>query len=308
MDIYSSCSICHQELKLTTSVDNLEVKLKCNHKFHKKCIEKQSIETNSCPVCGKLLVNFNLIHNKFDQRDYIMSKSKCTDYILINLYKYNIKCYKPLLLKQSPQSWIDYPESNTLLPLYTLTSVCNTEIFIDFHLRQQILLGTYDKNTVEIISNIDSNIDINIKERFHYYSSSESILKDKLTYDFSKNISKIVVSWIYDIMVFVSDTYNLVYYNSLNTLIFDLVIMTLNDDDIDAIDDDESIIRFKQKSKLQAIILAALYSSCRFYCNPSIEFNIDSLIFLSDNSTDKEELTGLFSIYNKYLRENFIKI
>jgi len=295
------CALCLQDLNIN-SVDNLEVKLKCNHKFHKMCIEKHSVENNCCPLCGRLLINFTFISSKFEQCDYIISNSnsKYNDYSLINLHHYNIKCYNPLLLKQSPQLWIDYPDSNTLLPLYCIRAVCNTELVIDFHLRQHILLGTYDNNTLEIINNIDRDIDI--KNRLYYYSSSASILKDKVNYDFNKNISEIVVSWIYDVMIFLSDKYKCVYHNALNTLIFDLVIMTLND---------ETLLQFKQKSKLQTIILSSIYSCCQFYKMDLLDFNIDSLIDLSDlsdNIANKEELTELFTIHNNYLKRAFIKI
>ena len=302
------CALCLQDLNIN-SVNNLEVKLKCNHKFHKMCIEKHSVENNCCPLCGRLLINFTFISSKFEQCDYIISNSnsKYNDYSLINLHHYNIKCYNSLLLKQSPQLWIDYPDSNTLLPLYCIRAVCNTELVIDFHLRQHILLGTYDNNTLEIINNIDidRDIDIDIKNRLYYYSSSASILKDKVNYNFDKNISNIVVSWIYDVMIFLSDKYKCVYYNSLNTLIFDLVIMTLN----------ETLLpQFKQKSKLQTIILSSIYSCLKFYKITLLDFNIDSLIDLldlsnlSDNSSNKEELNELFTIHNNYLKHAFIKI
>ena len=293
------CAMCLQDLKIN-NVDNLEVKLKCNHKFHKMCIEKHSVENNCCPLCGRLLINFTFISSKFEQPDYIIVPSKYNDYSLIHLHHYNIKCYKPFVLKQSPQLWIDYPDSNTLLPLYCIRAICNTEVVIDFHLRQHILLGTYDNNALEIISNIDS------KQRLYYYSSSGCILEGKLTYDFNRDISIATVSWIYDVMIFVCDKYNFIYYNSINTLIFDLVIMTLNDINSNSMDDIRIV--FKQKSKLQVIILAAIYSSCMFYGTVSIEFNIDVLIDLSDNSTDKEELQDLCSIFNRYLCENFIKM
>ena len=48
------------------------------------------------------------------------------------------------------------------------------------------------------------------------------------------------------------------YHSSLNTIIFDLVIITLNDEN-------ESLTKFKQKCKIQTIILSSIYCSLHFY-------------------------------------------
>ena len=44
---YYYCSIC------LSKIYKQKIKLKCNHFYHKECIEKWFTKNNSCPVCRK---------------------------------------------------------------------------------------------------------------------------------------------------------------------------------------------------------------------------------------------------------------
>lgn len=47
------CSICLQECKTF-------IRLKCNHKFHEKCIKDWSQQAYRCPLCRKFMGYFTL--------------------------------------------------------------------------------------------------------------------------------------------------------------------------------------------------------------------------------------------------------
>ena len=47
------CILCNKTIK------NYEIKLSCNHNFHKECIEKYIIQNKLCPICN-IVYNYQL--------------------------------------------------------------------------------------------------------------------------------------------------------------------------------------------------------------------------------------------------------
>ena len=155
------------------------------------------------------------------------------------------KCAYEQLLNQVPQGWVNIDseeESSPIAPVYILEEE-GREVFIDYYFRQLLLFNEGEIDTTKIVEKrgIDTV----------YYTSTQDLNRN------GKNITpkeySIMVEWIYEVMCTLKIEYSFSYKSSMNSILLDLVTMTIME------------LEMAKRSTYQTAIIAAIYTTINFY-------------------------------------------
>ena len=263
------CPICFEEIPKSQ-----EHKTTCGHIFHKKCISLWLNSKKSCPMCRNDIQIKNMIYyiQEISNRDYKYDSLICTRNNSLKIG--NLIFKKPYLelLNQSPQGWIDCSEFNNFAPIYSITSINGEKIFIDYFLRQIILFDRINPQEIEIRESINNK----------FFTSNQKIFNYK-----SRKTYEVMVDWIYEIMKkFISPKFNVKYFNSMNSLLLDVVTLTIQ--------------KFNSIDDIQSIILGSIYCSNKLLNNKEIE--IKELKWLSNNKCEEENIIKYIEFQEKIIK------
>tara|TARA_B110000114_G_C14911553_1_gene324784 strand:+ start:45 stop:728 length:684 start_codon:yes stop_codon:yes gene_type:complete len=179
-----------------------------------------------------------------------------------NLYKQ--------LIDQCPQGWIDAHDQQLsgLAPVYTIKDEEGKEIFIDFYLRQLIMFDEVD--TSKIIS----------REGYKtlYYTSTQKIQGYGMKIE--KFVYERLAEWMYEIIKkCVSETKDVKYPASMNTLMHDLLTITIQKKGVDSTKD------------FQGVACGVMFTAV--YVLNKIELVKDGLIYMTAGGTNMEFLEDI---------------
>ncbi len=242
---------------------------------------------DKCPYCNSKQ-SFTFIDGFSPNRSYKTRKSlnKKTD---VNLFIKHYLVITPIyqLMNQSPTKWLDYNSENKVIyPLYKLYTNDNETIYIDYHLRQLIIWDEVTSSSV--IEHRDGEC--------VYFSSDNVLFNDLLNYYYTINTTTTILEWVYQAMFRLSDKYNFIYENTMNTFIIDIIILTIikNKDN-----------NIGTKKNIYYIILASIYNCYSFYKNEG-ELDTSYLMSLTDDyEPNEDKLLHISGIQEEYIEEYF---
>jgi hypothetical protein len=258
-----------------------------HHNEHIELFTYWKENPDKCPCCLGNLKSFKLIDGFESNMSYKIKKkyNEKTD-VKIFIKHFHVITPKHQLMNQAPAKWLDDITNNALLPLYKLYTNDNEPIYIDYHLRQLIIWDEV----------IPSDI-VEYREYEAVYYSSNSILFNKLlNYNHTIDIITTILKWVYEAMISLSDKYNFIYENTMNTFIIDIIILTIiknKDNDIGT------------KKNIYYIILASIYNCYSFYKN---EGELDTVYLMSltdDYEPNEDKLLHISGIQEEYIEEYF---
>ena len=275
----TTCSIC-----LETDTNEIYTTI-CGHIFHKHCIYIWLKEQTTCPMCRQEQIILYMIHH--------MSEIENTHYKFIN-HNGNSgsddstfqSAYKQLL-NQAPQGWINMStrEDYSLGPVYVL-EIEGVKTYIDYYVRQLLMFHGGEFDTKQIIER---------KGLDTVYSTSTQVLSARDTsITLSYKSYEIIVDWIYDVMHLLKKNYDFVYTTTMNTLILDLITMTILE------------LGILKKNNYQTAIIAAIYTTIKFYEDKEVDRC--NLIDLTKNSSDMDVLNTYIYFQEMKMEKDFIRI
>ena len=279
----NTCSICLETDTKETHTTN------CGHVFHKSCISTWLKEKNSCPMCRKEQIIMYMIHS-------INRTKENTDYKIVQCYEVSeqelylgettFKCAYEQLVNQVPQGWINIDsreESSPIAPVYILEEE-DKEVFIDYYFRQLLLFNEGEIDTTKIVEKrgIDTV----------YYTSIQNLnINGK---SISSREYSIMVEWIYDVMCNLKLEYTFIYRGSMNSILLDLVTMTILE------------LEMTKRSTYQTAIIAAIYTTIKFY--EKKEISREKLIWYTDNSSKMSVLNNFIHFQDVKVENNISKV
>jgi len=271
MDI---CSICLE--------DNAKIlfKTECKHYFHKDCLIKWLRKNMTCPLCRKEIKSIDSIYN---ENNLINRIYKFTDFLSVKSNTFEINGIKfdnisEQLTNQSPYIWVN-GNIRGKTPIYYLKNNYNNVICIDFYTRQLILFSKM--NSKNLVKNTTDSI---------YYSNTDNLELDlNLGVVISYKNWTIICEWMYDVVNLLSEKYDFVFEDCINTLIMDIIIITINENKI------------TNKSLFQTIVISSVYNIILYL--KKIELSKSELIWLTDNSSKIEN----FEKFSKFQKNNIEK-
>ena len=265
------CSICLEGLDPTTIMFT-----KCNHVFHRKCLSFWYEENDHCPYCRtKLDINYIFQYDKFYSMYYNFSNIKRKT---ININGLDT-CFIEKCLKNNnklPSAWLKTPN---IYPLYNFYWDSNTHL-ITLYLRLYLLYSGVDKTTMLRKNDLMGT---------EYFDTNNNIFKY-----FDKNSFQIYYEWIYELLTILRYEYNFTYITVYNTLICDLMLLTIKG------------LNIENKHLFQTIIIVSVYSCVNFLNN--IKIDIDRLIWYTATSSKKSDFNQFLKFQEDYIKNNIIKI
>jgi hypothetical protein len=279
----NTCSICLETDTKETHTTN------CGHIFHKSCISTWLKEKNSCPMCRKEQIIMYMIHSiniTKENPDYKITQSHEVGEQELYLDETTFKCAYEQLLNQVPQGWVNIDsgeESSPIAPVYILEEE-GREVFIDYYFRQLLLFNEGEIDTTKIVEKrgIDTV----------YYTSTQNLNRN------GKNITpkeySIMVEWIYEVMCTLKIEYSFSYKSSMNSILLDLVTMTIME------------LEMAKRSTYQTAIIAAIYITINFY--EKKEVSREKLIWYTDNSSEMSVLNNFIHFQDIKVENNISKV
>ena len=129
-----------------------------------------------------------------------------------------------------------------------------------------------------------------------YYSSNIVLFNRLINYNHTIDITTTILKWVYEAMCRISDKYNFIYENTMNTFIIDLIILTIIKNKDNAIG---------TRDNIYYIIVASIYNCYSFYKNEG-ELNTSYLMSLTDDyEPDEDKLLHIASIQEDYIKDYF---
>jgi hypothetical protein len=247
---------------------------------------------NTCPHCN-CKNSFNFIDGFQSNRAY-KTKTNFNDKTDVNLFINHYLIITPIqqLINQSPSKWLDNnifsqnSNMSLLLPLYKLYTNDNEPIYIDYHLRQLIIWD--EVTSFSVIEHRDG--------KCVYFSCNNVLLNDLLNYKNTIDITTTILKWVYEVMISLSDKYNFIYENTMNTFIIDIIILTINKNK------DNNIGR---RDHIYYVMIAAIYNCYSFYKNEG-ELDKEYLMSLTDDyEPDEDKLLHIAGIQKGYIEDYF---
>jgi len=278
------CSICL--IEISDKNPNIFKKLKCEHEFHNECIlqwytsKKLNIDV-PCPLCRTII-----------ETPYIFSKS--LNYNSQQYYKFinngNLSSKENILYNQNsaPAAWITLyiNDEKQFQPVYPLINEVienesneDNKKYLTFYGRMTMLYGK-----TEMFKLIEKTSLNNHK----YYDTNEVIFGDM-----SKFVFMTCYEWVYDVMFELKYTYDLEYGSILNTLICDIMFITIK--------------HFREESNkkiFQGILASSIHNCIKFYNEINIPFK--KVNYYTDKAYTIEELQKYNDFQLKYLKKNLI--
>lgn len=266
-----SCSICLDVIK-----EPQMITLKCNHIFHRQCIDQWTYEHTTCPYCRcrlKIITHLKDIITTSLKYQF-KKKHKCKQ---ITLDGDTIYDGYHQLINQCPIGFLQY--DNHIEPVYVLHG--KSQYYISCHLRQIILWCKI--NDDEIYSQEDDY------RRLIYYSKQNLCQNN-----FPSSSLDTMYNWIYELMYELSHTNNFRFTIDMNSIIVDLTVITIKKMGL-------------QPSKFQTAIIVSIYQIFKIYKLSVAPPDISTLLWYTDHSSKYEEFMKYLNWQNKYIRKN-IKI
>ena len=264
-------------------------KLGCGHEFHNECIlqwyisKKINIDV-PCPLCRTLIkipyifsksLNYNsqqhykFINNgKLSSTKNILYNQNSAPAAWITLYINNEKQFQPV-----------YPMINELIDNESNEDIEKNETYLTFYSRMTILYGKTE--IFKLIEKTPLN-------DYKYYDTNEIIFGDM-----SKCVFIICYEWLYDVMFELKYSYDLEYDSILNTLICDIMFITIK--------------HFREESSkkiFQGILACSIHNCINFYEKINIPFN--KINYYTDKAYTIEELQKYNDFQSEYLQKNLI--
>ena len=281
------CSIC-----LVESSDknpNIFKKLGCDHEFHNNCIlqwytsKKINIDI-SCPLC-RTLIEIPYIFSKssnYDSHQYYKFINYKRKTLMINNRK--ISFIENLLYNQNsaPAAWITFYINDEKLfqPVYPMINeAIDNEEYLTFYGRMTMLYSNAE--TFKLINKTSLN-------NYKFYDTNEVIFGDM-----SKCVFIICYEWLYDVMFELKYSYDLEYESILNTLICDIMFITIK--------------HFKEefnKKNFQGILVCSIHNCINFY--EKIYIPLKKINYYTDKAYTIEELHKYNDFQSEYLQKKLI--
>ena len=242
---------------------------------------------DKCPHCNSKQ-SFTFIDGFSTNRSYKTKKyfNEKTD---VNLFIKHYLVITPIyqLMNQSPTKWLDYNNENKVIyPLYKLYTNENEIIYIDYHLRQLIIWDEVIPSSV--IEHRDGEC--------VYFSSDNVLFNDLLNYYHTHSVTTTILEWVYQAIFRLSDKYNFIYENTMNTFLLDLIILTI-------IKNKDNVIG--TRDNIYYVIVASIYNCYSFYKNEG-ELDTAYLMSLTDDyEPDEDKLIHIVGIQEEYIEEYF---
>ena len=218
--------------------------------------------------------------------DYKITQSHEVGEQELYLDETTFKCAYEQLLNQVPQGWVNIDsgeESSPIAPVYILEEE-GREVFIDYYFRQLLLFNEGEIDTTKIVEKrgIDTV----------YYTSTQNLNRN------GKNITpkeySIMVEWIYEVMCTLKIEYSFTYKSSMNSILLDLVTMTIME------------LEMAKRSTYQTAIIAAIYITINFY--EKKEVSREKLIWYTDNSSEMSVLNNFIHFQDIKVENNISKV
>lgn len=277
METQEDCSICLTTL--TKKNSNLK-KLKCGHIFHYDCINKWYNEdiNGRCPYCRETIdipyiFYFQNINHKYQLYDtYIQNFIHKT---INGLKIYNIE--NTFYNNANPSCWSKeiYNKNELFLPLYSFE--LKNDIYISLYARLYILYS-YDVDITLIEKKSFNNIT--------YYDIDKNIFDN-----FPKKSMKILFDWMYDVMTIFKSKYNIIYLSGINTLIMDLLLLTIKEFD-----------EYTNYDIFQGILTCSIYNSIIFLEKKNI--TLDNVNYYTNYSYKSVDLEKYNQFQKEYINKN----
>ena len=264
----SICAICHDDLHNGQEV----YKTSCGHTFHRACVCEWLKKKSSCPLCRHAEYIKYMIHNikRATNCEYKMLKHFGTEIKSVIIDSMVFDNLHEQLFEQCPQGWIDSHDQQMSgrAPVYIIKDNEGKEIFIDFYLRQLMLYDVV--NTSKIIK----------REGYKtlFYTSTQKIQGYKMKID--KFIYERLVEWMYEIIKkCVLEDHDIKYPASMNTLMHDLLTITIQKNCIGSTKD------------FQSVACGSMFTAVKIIDN--LELDKDFLVYMTAGGTDMKTLEGI---------------
>ena len=297
----NKCSICLEDYTKETVY-----KTRCDHKFHIDCVYEWLSKTHSCPLCRNYTFFNEIMDISFyPNNDYTLIKNYNFKNMSNKNFLYEDNIYNNIykqLKDQSPCAWINILKEHNIAPLYILyNNNCKKYIFIDYHLRQLLLW----EDTIRL-SHIKKEIDLKTKK--YYLTSTQILFYNKNNYEQNKNtVTKktcdIIVDWVYAVMILIksnSEYDNFIYHKSMNTLILDLTLYTIQNKNLPL-------------KLFQTALICSIYLVLKLYYKDGLNqisngektkkqiISIEKCIKLTDYSSKLKDMEYILDLQSKFL-------
>ena len=268
-----SCPICFENIEPSD-----ELKLKCNHSFHLKCIYQWTTNNLTCPYCRSNLKIITDLRDTVDNSiNYQFKKKHKCKYIKLNDETIYDSYYQ--LINQCPIGFLQ--DNNSILPIYLLQG--NLKYYINHHLRQIILWCRINSQDIYSYEDDYGRLIYNTRQKPIPY--------------LSYNNCNIMYNWIHELMTELSNIYIFSFTIDMNSILMDLTVNTIKYLKIPV-------------SKCQTAVIVSIYQilkNQRMYHLPTDDLTVTSLINVTNNISSDEDFNKYFEFQNKYIRKN-IKI
>ena len=174
-------------------------------------------------------------------------------------------------------------EDYSLGPVYVL-EIEGVKTYIDYYVRQLLMFHGGEFDTTQIIER---------KGLDTVYCTSTQVLSARdisITYE----SYEIMVDWIYDVMHLLKRGYDFIFTITMNTLILDLITMTILE------------LGIVKKSNYQTAIIAAIYTTINFY--EKKEVDRCNLIDLTANSSSMDLLNNYIYFQEMKMEKDFVSL
>ena len=261
-----SCPICYDSYTTEQCVTT-----KCSHTFCKNCLEKWYINNDSCPYCRNylelpLIFKLDSIDCSYYKFLDIKRKTKTVNGQNVSFLEKHLKNKNKI-----PFSWLKNPNINPLYKLETNQS----DIQITLYTRLYLLYNNKNNVTITQVNDfLDNNyFDIfdPIFENYNYYTHN------------------ILYDWIFELFHVLKKEYNFIYKTVYNTLVFDLILKTID-------------ILKCPKSLFQTVAIVSVYNSIKLLDN--ITISISRLIYYTDDSSKRCNFDMINEKQNMYIKNN----
>ena len=275
------CSICL--LEISDDYNNSK-KLDCGHKFHIDCIVKwytSNKDIKTCPLCRTTIkipyifcqytnYNYKQLYTHINYRRKSLTINN-TNYSFVEKYLYNESSL--------PAAWLSLStkDNKTYQPIYIMKLNDADPSYITFYSRMLMLYGNNDRLILTKHNSLNN---------CSYYDTNDVIFGDM-----NKYVFMICFEWVYDVMIELKHTWNLKYNSILNTLICDIMFITI-----------KHFGEERNKAFFQAILVCSIYNSIKFYENITIP--IEKINYYTKKTYTINEIQKYNYFQSEYIQKN----
>ena len=269
-----NCLICYLEIK-----DKISLKLSCGHIFHKYCLEEScKYNDSTCPYCRKsfpLISNYSQIQQDILRYNKRTRRSKCVNILGLTTRILNIEKYIDKII---PHCWINGLYKDCFIPLYEI-DIQGERYLVSLYLRLLLINDISNLINLKKLNDIKGKLDLDTNEKI--------ILKDNRV--LNKNEFLICYEWIYNILHDLKEEYNFVYYNYVNTLIFDFFLECIKKE-------------YVNKTKYTYVLFASIYKTLSIINkNINLDNLLNTLIYNYSEDISKKDVFIYLKYIDKYI-------